>query len=116
MICGFNGPAPVVYCGSFNLALVGEQQNGDNLLEIHDPDVVTAFVIEALALVDHFQSTTASRRGRTRTARLRTRAPEPSRTRAGEDAGWFLSTSDRWAAKYFDPRDLHHVDRRLFGV
>lgn len=103
VVCGFNGPAPVVYCGSSNLALGGEQKNGDNLLEIHDPDVVTAFAIEALALVDHFQFLN------------RTGQPTASRTAAAEDAGWFLSTSDGWAAKYFDSSDLHDVDRRLFG-
>lgn len=113
VICGFNGPAPVVYCGSSNLALGGEQANGDNLLEIHDPDVVTAFTIEALALVDHFQFLNRTAHGSTATARAR--RPQASRTRAAEEAGWFLSTSDRWAAKYFDPADLHHVDRRLFA-
>jgi hypothetical protein len=54
VVCGLNGPDPVVYCGSSNLAGGGEQANGDNLLEIHDADVVTAFAIEALLLVDHY--------------------------------------------------------------
>ena len=54
VVCGLNGPDPVVYCGSSNLATGGEQLNGDNLLEIHDADVATAFAIEALLLVDHY--------------------------------------------------------------
>lgn len=54
VICGINGPDPVVYCGSSNLALGGEQDNGDNLLAIHDADVATAFAIEALLLIDHY--------------------------------------------------------------
>jgi hypothetical protein len=54
VVCGINGPDPVVWCGSSNLATGGEQQNGDNLLEIHDADVATAFAIEALLLVDHY--------------------------------------------------------------
>lgn len=54
VICGLNGPDPVVYCGSSNLANGGEQANGDNLLEIHDADVATAFAIEALGLIDHY--------------------------------------------------------------
>lgn len=54
VVCGLNGSDPVVYCGSSNLATGGEQQNGDNLLEIHDGDVATAFAIEALLLVDHY--------------------------------------------------------------
>jgi hypothetical protein len=54
VVCGLNGPDPVVYCGSSNLASGGEAANGDNLLEIHDADVATAFAIEALLLVDHY--------------------------------------------------------------
>jgi len=54
VVCGLNGPDPVVYCGSSNLASGGEASNGDNLLEIHDPDVATAFAIEVLGLVDHY--------------------------------------------------------------
>ena len=54
VVCGLNGKDPVVYCGSSNLALGGEQENGDNLLEIHDEDVATVFAIEALGLIDHY--------------------------------------------------------------
>jgi phosphatidylserine/phosphatidylglycerophosphate/cardiolipin synthase-like enzyme len=54
VVCGLNGPDPVVYCGSSNLASGGEAVNGDNLLQIHDADVATAFAIEALLLVDHY--------------------------------------------------------------
>src|SRR5205814_3038837 len=54
IVCGFNGTDPVVYCGSSNLASGGEELNGDNLLAIHDGDVATAFAIEAVGLVDHF--------------------------------------------------------------
>jgi len=54
VVCGLNGTDPVVYCGSSNLATGGEQANGDNLLQIHDAEVATAFAIEALLLVDHY--------------------------------------------------------------
>ncbi|SEG55208.1 PLD-like domain-containing protein [Bryocella elongata] len=54
VVCGLNCKDPVVYCGSSNLATGGENQNGDNLLQIHDADVATAFAIEALLLVDHY--------------------------------------------------------------
>ncbi len=54
IVVNFKGKDPVVYCGSSNLAHGPEQKNGDNLLEIHDKDIVTAFAIEALRLVDHF--------------------------------------------------------------
>jgi PLD-like domain len=134
VVCGFAGPEPVVYCGSSNLAVGGEEQNGDNLLEIHDPDVVTAFAIEALALVDHFQF--LNRLAAVRTAPGAPAAPAPAgaaapaaaapaavatttppadKQAAAASAGWFLSTDDKWALPYFDPADLHCVDRELFG-
>ncbi|MEO6894541.1 MAG: phospholipase D-like domain-containing protein [Ginsengibacter sp.] len=55
IVVNFKGDDPVVFCGSSNLAFSPEQHNGDNLLEIHDKDIVTAFAIQALVLVDHFQ-------------------------------------------------------------
>ena len=54
VVCGLNGNDPMVYCGSSNLASGGEAQNGDNLLAIHDADIATAFAIEALLLIDHY--------------------------------------------------------------
>lgn len=54
IVVNFKGADPVVFCGSSNLSFGPEQSNGDNLLEIHDKDIVTAFAIEALRLVDHF--------------------------------------------------------------
>lgn len=115
IVCGFRGPDPVVYCGSSNLALKGEQVNGDNLLAIRDEDIVTAFAIEALSLVDHFDfldrlSDKQKEKGQTEDA-----SPPAAKQHAAEKAGWFLSTSDGWARKYFDSNDLHCVDRQLFG-
>jgi hypothetical protein len=112
VVCGFNGDDPVVYCGSSNLALLGEQKNGDNLLAIRDADVATAFAIEAVALVDHFNfldrmSTVEGRDVNT---------PPPAATEeAAVDAGWFLSTDGNWAKSYYDPTDLHCADRLLFA-
>ena len=112
VVCGFDGDDPVVYCGSSNLALGGEQNNGDNLLEIHDGDVATVFAIEALALVDHFEfldRSSAGSKGKNK------KAPPASKQQAAVSAGWFLSTDDKWAAPYFDAGDLRSVDRLLFG-
>jgi hypothetical protein len=112
VVCGFGRANGVVYCGSSNLAQGGEENNGDNLLEIRDPDVVTAFGIEALALVDHFQFLNRSANGN-----KPARQPPPSSPRAAAASkGWFLSTTDAWTNKYFDPKDLYYADRRLFGA
>jgi hypothetical protein len=121
VVCGFNRPDAVVYCGSSNLALGGEKDNGDNLLAISDPDVATAFAIDALGLVDHFnfldkcatggKSTSVSRK---RTAAVK--KPSASPQHAAVAAGWFISADDRWAKPYFDPGDLKCADRILFGT
>jgi len=112
VVCGFNSSDPVVYCGSSNLALSGEEKNGDNLLEIHDPDVVTAFAIEAIALVDHFQFLNRRQGNSVKAAR---RTPPASKRAAAEDEGWFLSAGDGWVGKYYDAKDLYNVDRQLFA-
>jgi hypothetical protein len=95
VVCGLNGSDPVVYCGSSNLALLGEEQNGDNLIAIHDADVATAFAIEALGLIDHYnfldrmakpkktppkQSASGDAAGKKPTAKKGTAAKGPAKT------------------------------------
>lgn len=112
VVCGFNGPDPVVYCGSSNLALKGEQVNGDNLLAISDGDVATVFAIEALLLVDHFNFLdTLSKAPKAPSLAVAAAAPQA----AAENAEWFLGTTDAWTNKFFDQNDLHFVDRQLFA-
>ena len=89
------------------MALGGEKVNGDNLIAIHDGDVATVFAIEALALVDHFDFLNrVPADGKPKFA---------SKQQEAVSGGFFLSTSDRWVNPYFDPDDLHSVDRELFG-
>lgn len=113
VVCGFNGEDPTVYCGSSNLALGGETDNGDNLLEIHDRDVATAFAVEAVALVDHFSfldrfATAAPGRG----AALR--EPPANKAEAASEAHWFLSRDAGWTQPYYEASDLRFTDRKLF--
>lgn len=99
----------------------GEKSNGDNLIAIHDGDIATVFAIEALALVDHFNfldSTAAPpAQGKEPKAakRPKSKAVVAATPGKGGAPGWFLSTNDNWAQKFFDPKDLHSVDRELFG-
>lgn len=111
VVCGINGKNPVVYCGSSNLALGGEQENGDNLIAIHDHDAAMAFTIEAVLLVDHFQFLDGV--GRAQGPKLGdSTTPDP---RGAASAHWFLSTDDGWTRPYFDAGDLRARDRALFG-
>lgn len=97
IVVNFRGDDPVVYCGSSNLAFGPEQKNGDNLLEIHDDDVVTAFAIEALRLVDHFH--------------WRNLEVDPNRPMYLDD----LQTSAKiWYKNWFNPSDLRSRQRELY--
>lgn len=116
VVCGFNGPDPVVYCGSSNLAEGGEIANGDNLLAIFDEDIATVFAIEALLLVDHFEFLDRSASGKPASkTKPKVKKTPTSKTQAAASAHWFLGTTDAWAQKYYDPNDLHSVDRQLFA-
>ena len=106
VVCGITGDDPVVWCGSSNLALLGEQQNGDNLLEIHDAEIAMVFAIEALELVDHFEF--LGRQSEESGAAPADPVP------AGGPAAWHLGVTDFWVKKWFDPNDLHSVDRELW--
>ncbi|WDF76997.1 phospholipase D-like domain-containing protein [Mucilaginibacter sp. KACC 22773] len=96
VVLNFNTNNGVVFCGSSNLALGPEQRNGDNLLEIRDPDVVTAFAIEAIRLVDHFQFRDKDNK-----------ASQPGAKKLE------LHTTSDWVEPYFDPADMHSRERDL---
>jgi hypothetical protein len=114
VVCSFNGPDPLVVCGSSNLALLGEQQNGDNLIAIRDGDVATVFAIEALSLVDHFNFLNNVQE---KAAASNTTVPlEASKVDAAAQAKWHLGVTDTWAKKYFDPASLYQLDRQLFAA
>jgi len=120
VVCGFNGDDPVVFCGSSNLAMGGEQANGDNLLMIQDEQVATVFVIEALALVDHFdfldryaqEKKKSTPREKTNTLNT---PPPAMKQQAATSVGWHLSTDDKWVGPYYDSKDLKCADRQLFA-
>jgi hypothetical protein len=110
IVCSFNRPDAVVYCGSSNLATGGESANGDNLLTIRDTDVATVFAIEAIALVDHFEFLDTYSQKKT----AKKSAPA-SKTDAAVEAKWWLSVGDGWTTKFYDSNDLRCVDRQLFA-
>ena len=97
VVVDFKGEDPVVYCGSSNLAFGPEQANGDNLLEIRDRDIVTAFAIEAIRLVDHFEW---------RNAKL-----SAKKEFLLDDLS---DKSDLWYQKYYNKDDLRCVEREKY--
>ena len=93
VVCDFNGPNPVVFCGSSNLAKGGEKDNGDNLLAIYDPDIATYYAVEAIRLFDHYHF----------------RSMEEN---APSDTPLTLDKTADWVAAYFDPNHFKCRERR----
>jgi phosphatidylserine/phosphatidylglycerophosphate/cardiolipin synthase-like enzyme len=99
IVVDFKGKDSVLYCGSSNLAYGPEKRNGDNLIEIRNEDVVTAFAVEAIRLVDHFQW-----RNKKQTAKKK------------QEPLYLNDNSDQkkiWYKDYYDPNDLHFLERTL---
>jgi hypothetical protein len=95
VVMDFKSDNAVAYCGSSNLALLGEQQNGDNLLAIFDKDVATAFAIEAIRLIDHFHF---------RAALADSNAKAPM----------VLAKNDGWLKDYYKTGHMKNFEREYF--
>lgn len=95
VVLNFNSPNPTVYLGSSNLALKAEQENGDNLIEVRDREVVAAFAIEAIRLIDHYHFRAAMK-----TATI--------------DKPLNLAKDDSWLNDYFDKKNMKFFDRTYF--
>jgi phosphatidylserine/phosphatidylglycerophosphate/cardiolipin synthase-like enzyme len=94
VVADFNDLQPVVFAGSSNLAEGGEEDNGDNLLAIYDPAVVTAYAVEAIRLVDHYHFRVAMQ-GATQVQPLQLQG-------AGAAKPWWEPYYDNTNVKYFE--------------
>ena len=99
VITNFNRSTARVWCGSSNLALGGEKENGDNLICIKDQDVATAFAIEAMRLTDHYNY---------RSVREPDIGPPNQEPKKLDDTG-------AWVNKFFDPDDNRCVEREVLA-
>ena len=104
VVVDFKGSNPVVYCGSSNLAFTPEQRNGDNLLEIRDADTVTAFAVEAIRLVDHFQF---------RNAQFLAQQKNTDSNKKPSTIHLHGSKEKNWVKAYYDKDDLLFLERTL---
>ncbi len=103
VVINFNKITARVYCGSSNLALGGEKDNGDNLLCIKDTDVATAFAIEAIRLTDHYNF----------------RSLKDKEVKEEENGGdkkpIKLDDTGKWVEKFYDKNDIRCIERILFA-
>jgi phosphatidylserine/phosphatidylglycerophosphate/cardiolipin synthase-like enzyme len=54
MVVDFDKPTARVYLGSYNFSVSADIKNGENLLLIKDRRIVTAYMIEAIRIFDHY--------------------------------------------------------------
>jgi phosphatidylserine/phosphatidylglycerophosphate/cardiolipin synthase-like enzyme len=96
VVVDFNGKNPVVFCGSSNLAKGGEEENGDNLLAIHDEDIATCYAIEAIRLFDHYRF-------------------HIKQSHLGKGKMLSLDPTAGWVRPYFDDGSLKHQEREVLA-
>jgi phosphatidylserine/phosphatidylglycerophosphate/cardiolipin synthase-like enzyme len=99
VVVDFNDQHPVVFTGSSNLAEGGEQSNGDNLLAIYDPGVVTAYAVEAIRLIDHYH--------------FRVIMKDATDVKPLQLQG--ASAQPKWWEPYYDPQNVKYHERLLLG-
>jgi hypothetical protein len=101
-VIDFNTPDARVYLGSYNFSSQADIKNGENLLLIRDRRVATAFMIEALRIVDHYHF----RVKETETRRSGDRLALAKPPRLPGEVAW-------WEKDFTIPRKI--LDRELFG-
>lgn len=60
LVIDFDKPTARVYLGSYNFSIPADDENGENLVVIHDRTVATSYMIEALRMYDHYVFRVAS--------------------------------------------------------
>jgi phosphatidylserine/phosphatidylglycerophosphate/cardiolipin synthase-like enzyme len=61
VVIDFDKPTARVHFGSYNFSKAADLENGENLLEIRDRRIATAYAIEALRIFDHYHFRAANR-------------------------------------------------------
>jgi hypothetical protein len=97
VVVDFNGPSPLVFTGSSNLAAGGETSNGDNLLAIASREAATLYAVEAIRLVDHY---------RFRAAQRSATDSQPLRLRTQDEQWWKQS---------YEVGSIRETERTLFA-
>lgn len=99
VVVDFNGPNPILFTGSSNLSEGGETDNGDNMIAVTDPAIVTAYAVEAIRLVDHYHF---------RMVMQQATDVQPLQL---QSAG----ASVPWWQPYYDPSNVKYNERVLFA-
>ena len=103
VVIDFNKPTARVYTGSYNFSIAADTKNGENLFLIRDQRVATSYMIEAVAMFDHYEFQDAQ--VKTATAGKPLVLQKPPASGSGDKPWW---------DKYWTNLEKEH-DRELFG-
>lgn len=104
VVIDFNKPTARVYTGSHNFSNPADTKNGENLLIIRDQRVATSYMIEAVAMFDHYEFRDAAKKS--------AKSNKPLILQKPPAAG---SNVKPWWDKYWTDVTKRR-DRELFGV
>ena len=101
VVVDFDRPSARVYTGSFNFSKPADVSNGENLLMFRDRRIVTAYMIEAVRIYDHYSFRVAQSKAKKAGEKLQLLRPP-----AAGQAAW-------WTRFYTLPHKMR--DRTLFA-
>ena len=102
IVIDFDKPTARVYFGSYNFSSAADLKNGENIGMIQDQRVATSYMVQAVAMFDHYAFRDALSKSNTTGNKIYLKEPPK---KAG-DTTWF-------AEYYTDPRKIR--DRELFS-
>jgi phosphatidylserine/phosphatidylglycerophosphate/cardiolipin synthase-like enzyme len=102
VVIDFNKPNARVYTGSYNFSATADTKNGENLLLIQDQRAATSYMIEGVAMFDHYEYRDAQSKATAAAPLQLQKPPAPgSSTKPWWDEDWTNAQKKR--------------DRELFG-
>ncbi|MBB5638271.1 phosphatidylserine/phosphatidylglycerophosphate/cardiolipin synthase-like enzyme [Pedobacter cryoconitis] len=102
VVIDFDKPTARVYMGSYNFSSAADLHNGENLLLIQDRRVAVSYMIEALAMFDHYEFRDVQQKSAAADHKLYLQLPP---AKPGE-LPW-------WSGSYTNPQKIR--DRELFS-
>jgi phosphatidylserine/phosphatidylglycerophosphate/cardiolipin synthase-like enzyme len=103
VVTDFNLPSAKVFTGSCNMAVGGEQSNGDHLVMIEDRKIATGYAIEAVRVFDHLHFRDLMKKGQNKPKVLKLRKPTK------------LSGEPPWFGGFYVQGSQREQDRKLFS-
>ena len=103
VVIDFNTPTARVYTGSYNFSSSADVKNGENLFCITDQRVATSYMIEGVAMFDHYEFRDAQAKAKAAGQPLQLQKPPQSGS----------ATKPWWDEDWTNPQKKN--DRELFG-